>query len=75
MAFIQVDGLSVHYRIDGPDEAPPLLLVHSLGTSLEMWAPQARALAGTFRVISYDLRGHGLSEATRSEERRVGKEC
>lgn len=64
MAFIQVDGLSVHYRIDGPDEAPPLLLVHSLGTSLEMWAPQARALAGTFRVISYDLRGHGLSEAT-----------
>ena len=64
MAFILVNGLSVHCRIDGPAGAPPLLLIHSLGTSLEMWAPQAAALAGAFRVISYDLRGHGLSEAT-----------
>jgi 3-oxoadipate enol-lactonase len=64
MAFTQVDGLSVHYRIQGPAEAPPLLLIHSLGTSLEMWAPQADALAGAFRVISYDLRGHGLSETS-----------
>jgi 3-oxoadipate enol-lactonase len=63
MAFMLVNGLSVHYRVAGPAEAPPLLLIHSLGTSLEMWAPQADALAGTYRVISYDLRGHGLSEA------------
>lgn len=64
MAFTLVRGLSVHYRVAGPAEAPPLLLIHSLGTSMEMWAPQAAALAGKFRVISYDLRGHGLSEAT-----------
>jgi len=64
MAFALIKGLSVHYRAEGPAEAPPLLLIHSLGTSLEMWAPQATALAGKFRVISYDLRGHGLSEAT-----------
>jgi 3-oxoadipate enol-lactonase len=64
MAFALVKGLSVHYRVEGPAEAPPLLLIHSLGTTLEMWAPQATALAGKFRVISYDLRGHGLSEAT-----------
>ncbi|HEV2673464.1 MAG TPA: 3-oxoadipate enol-lactonase [Aliidongia sp.] len=64
MAFVLVDGLSVHYRIDGPADAPPLLLIHSLGTALEMWAPQAEALADAFRVISYDLRGHGLSEGT-----------
>ena len=64
MPFVLVNGLSVHYRIAGPAEAPPLLLIHSLGTSLEMWAPQAEALAEDFRVISYDLRGHGLSEGT-----------
>ena len=64
MAFALIRGLSVHYRVEGPAEAPPLLLIHSLGTSLEMWAPQAAALAHKFRVISYDLRGHGLSEAT-----------
>jgi 3-oxoadipate enol-lactonase len=64
MAFALIKGLSVHYRVQGPAEAPPLLLIHSLGTSLEMWAPQAEALAGKFRVISYDLRGHGLSEAS-----------
>jgi len=64
MPFVLVDGLSVHYRVDGPAEAPPLLLIHSLGTSMAMWAPQAAALAGAFRVISYDLRGHGLSEAS-----------
>ena len=64
MAFALIKGLSVHYRVEGPAEAPPLLLIHSLGTTMEMWAPQAAALAGKFRVISYDLRGHGLSEAT-----------
>ncbi len=64
MPFVLVDGLSVHYRIAGPADASPLLLVHSLGTSLEMWAPQAEALAAEYRVISYDLRGHGLSEAS-----------
>jgi len=64
MAFALIKGLSVHYRVEGPAEAPPLLLIHSLGSSMEMWAPQATALAGKFQVISYDLRGHGLSEAT-----------
>jgi 3-oxoadipate enol-lactonase len=64
MAFALIKGLSVHYRVEGPAGAPPLLLIHSLGTTMEMWAPQAAALAGKFRVISYDLRGHGLSEAT-----------
>jgi 3-oxoadipate enol-lactonase len=64
MAFASIKGLSIHYRVEGPAEAPPLLLIHSLGTTMEMWAPQATALAGKFRVVSYDLRGHGLSEAT-----------
>ena len=51
----------LNYRIDGDDAAPPLLLSNSLGTTLEMWAPQMAMLAASFRVIRYDTRGHGAS--------------
>jgi 3-oxoadipate enol-lactonase len=47
--------------VDGPPAAPTLLLINSLGSSLEMWDPLVPALAGRFRVIRYDLRGHGRS--------------
>ena len=47
---------------DGPRDAPVLVLAGSLGSTLEMWRPQA-ALAETFRVIRIDHRGHGGSPA------------
>jgi len=48
------------------DDAPPILLVHELSQTAWVWAPVARRLAGTLRVIAVDLRGHGLSEVPRS---------
>ncbi|GAA3755946.1 3-oxoadipate enol-lactonase [Spinactinospora alkalitolerans] len=54
-------SVDVHYRIDGPDDAPAVVLSGSLGSTLEMWEPQAAALSGDFRVIRYDIRGHGSS--------------
>lgn len=45
--------------------APALLLINSLGTSLEMWDPQAHTFAERFELIRYDTRGHGKS--TRGE--------
>ncbi len=51
-------------RLDGPDHAPALVLSNSLGTPLEMWDRQAAALSGDFRVVRYDTRGHGSSEAS-----------
>ena len=54
----------MHVQIDGPQSAPALLLLHSLGTDGRVWEPQAAALADSFRVIRPDLRGHGLSVAT-----------
>lgn len=48
----------------GPADAPVLLLSNSLGTPLEMWAPQAAAFAASHRVIRYDTRGHGGSPVT-----------
>jgi 3-oxoadipate enol-lactonase len=55
------DGVTINYSIEGPAGAPVLLMSNSLGTSLEMWDPQARALSGEFTVLRYDTRGHGRS--------------
>lgn len=51
------------FRIDlqGPADAPVLMLSNSLGTTLEMWDAQAAALRSEFRVLRYDTRGHGAS--------------
>jgi 3-oxoadipate enol-lactonase len=64
MPFAQLPDVRLHYRIDGDAGSPPLLLSNSLGASFEMWEPQMPVLAGRFRVIRYDSRGHGHSEAT-----------
>ncbi|MFI7097001.1 bifunctional 3-oxoadipate enol-lactonase/4-carboxymuconolactone decarboxylase PcaDC [Streptomyces lydicus] len=53
----------VHHTIDGPEGAPPLLLGPSIGTSLSIWDPQLAVLAGKFRVIRWDLPGHGGTPA------------
>ncbi|MFF3274603.1 4-carboxymuconolactone decarboxylase [Streptomyces chrestomyceticus] len=48
-----------HHRVDGPAGAPPLVLGPSLGTSLSVWEPQVEVLARRFRVVRWDLPGHG----------------
>ena len=62
--FLHAAGITQHVRLDGPPGAPPLLMLHSLGTTSDVWDAQAAALAGSFRVIRPDLRGHGLTEVT-----------
>jgi 3-oxoadipate enol-lactonase len=58
------DGVTIHYEIEGRAEGPPLVFSNSLGTNLHMWDAQAKEAAGLgFRVIRYDQRGHGESEA------------
>jgi 3-oxoadipate enol-lactonase len=47
--------------VDGPADAPALLFINSIGCEQAMWDAQAAALAGRFRVIRYDARGHGGS--------------
>lgn len=56
---VVVNGIRVRVRQDGPEHAPVLLLLHSLGTSLHVWDPVVPALAATFRIIRPDMRGHG----------------
>jgi 3-oxoadipate enol-lactonase len=53
----------VHHRLDGAEGAPVLMLSNSLGTSLGMWDEPLPPLAGQFRVLRYDQRGHGRTPA------------
>jgi 3-oxoadipate enol-lactonase len=60
---ITANGIEMHYTIDGPSTAPVVTLSHSLATDLSMWDPQMDTLTPQFRVLRYDTRGHGGSEA------------
>lgn len=57
------DGCRLYYETEGPDGVPAVLFSNSLGTRLAMWDPQMPALRERFRVIRYDSRGHGRSDA------------
>jgi 3-oxoadipate enol-lactonase len=58
-----VNAVAVHHVVAGRPDAPAVLLSNSLGTSLRMWEPQMAALVEHFRVVRWDMRGHGQSPA------------
>lgn len=64
MSFLDTGTGKLCYEIEGPDNAPVLVLSNSLGTTMDMWLPQLPALTEHFRVMRYDTRGHGQSEVT-----------
>lgn len=61
MPTLQTAELTLHYEIEGREDAPLLVLSNSLGTNKDMWQPQLPALLQHFRVLRYDTRGHGRS--------------
>jgi 3-oxoadipate enol-lactonase / 4-carboxymuconolactone decarboxylase len=63
MAFATVNGLRCYYRLEGRADRPVIALSHSLGLDHTMWDPQVEAFAARFRVLRYDTRGHGASDA------------
>ena len=54
-------------RVEGPADAPPVLLINSLGSTNDLWSQQVAAWSSHFRVIRYDMRGHGQSPAPDGE--------
>jgi 3-oxoadipate enol-lactonase len=60
---IRANGISFNYQVDGREGAPWLMLSNSLATNLSMWDEQAAALGRSFRILRYDQRGHGGTEA------------
>jgi 3-oxoadipate enol-lactonase len=61
LPFLSVNGTRLFYRLEGLDSRPVLVLSHSLGCDLGMWAPQMPDLLQHVRVLAYDTRGHGAS--------------
>jgi 3-oxoadipate enol-lactonase len=52
----------LHHRLDGPEDAPVLVLGPSIGTTMDLWTPQMPELTAGWRVLRYDLPGHGGSD-------------
>ena len=62
MAFLDLHGVRCYYRLEGAADQPVVALSHSLGMDHSMWDPQMPDLLARFRVLRYDLRGHGASD-------------
>ncbi|MCU0891147.1 MAG: alpha/beta fold hydrolase [Sandarakinorhabdus sp.] len=60
--FVSAGGLKWHVQLAGPQDAPPLLLIHGTGATTHSFAGLAPLLAERFRVIIPDLPGHGFTQ-------------
>lgn len=69
MSYADLSQARLYYVIDGPADAPVLVLSNSLGTCADMWARQVPELSKHFRVLRYDTRGHGKSSIPDGEYR------
>lgn len=63
MKMAEIKGLNVHYTDEGPADGPAVVFANSLGTDLRVWDMVVAALPAGLRVIRYDKRGHGLTDA------------
>lgn len=59
----KVNGTELYYEVSGREGAPWLVLSHSLACTVRMWDPQVAAFKDRFRILNYDMRGHGASAA------------
>ena len=63
MPKVAANDIAINYRIDGREGAPWITFSNSLATNLSMWDGQTAVLAEHYRVLRYDQRGHGASDA------------
>ena len=61
MPLAELNGIHVYYEATG--KGRPVVFVHGFGCGIRSWDPQVAALAPKHRVVAYDVRGHGLSDA------------
>ncbi len=61
MAYIERGGARIFYRSDG--QGPPILLSHGFSATSTMWAGQIAAFASHYRIITWDMLGHGESDS------------
>lgn len=61
MTTARVNGIDLHYELVGPEGAPVIAFSNSLGSAVDMWRGVVAGLAGAYRCLTYDTRGHGSS--------------
>jgi 3-oxoadipate enol-lactonase len=64
MPSVKIDDTQFRYRLDGPEDRPLVVLNHALAVDHSMWGYQLPLLTQHYRVLSFDMRGHGKSDAT-----------
>lgn len=69
--YFTVGGLKIHYKDEGPRNAPVLLMVHGSESSLRTWDVIAQKLKGRYRVVRLDLPSYGLSDGPTDEALKV----
>jgi len=65
--FSTINNRRLFYRLEGREHKPVLVLSHSIGADHGMWAPQVPDLLSHFRVLRYDICGHGASDAPKGD--------
>jgi pimeloyl-ACP methyl ester carboxylesterase len=60
MPKIDRDGVKIHYEVHG--DGPPLILTHGYSSTSAMWKGQVEALSKHYRLVLWDMRGHGQSD-------------
>lgn len=66
MPYVDRDGVKVHYEAHG--EGPAILLSHGYSSAAHMWQGQVEALSSRFKVITWDMRGHGRTDSPESQD-------
>lgn len=62
MPFTSVPGARLYWKLDGRADAPPLILLNSIGTDMDLWDPLLPLLRERFALLRVDTRGHGASK-------------
>jgi pimeloyl-ACP methyl ester carboxylesterase len=65
MPFARTNGIRTYYQVHGKGE--PVVFVHGLGLSHKSWEPQIKEFSKKYKVIVYDVRGHGKSGKSKGE--------
>ncbi len=58
-----INGIRMNYAVEGPETAVPVVLHHPLATNMTIWDELTAALTPRYRVVRFDARGHGKTEA------------
>jgi len=67
MAQVDVNGIKMAYQVDGKEGAPYITFVTGIANDLTMWDAQVAELGKFYRILRYDLRGHGDTQATEGD--------